>query len=156
MQALTTAPFPAQCRVSGRKTSAPSFSLEKERGGLCVKHSNFSGVCLRDWHLSQQSQSAVGTQQIQDTWGPPRTKKVVWTSTQTHHSSSSWPSAEWTCGKLHLQLAPSPWGWKELDHASNFLTSLEATQGTGFYLTISGPGIHWTPKDYRKQREYFN
>lgn len=112
MQALTTAPFPAQCRVSGRKTSAPSFSLEKERGGLCVKHSNFSGVFLRDWLLSYQSQSADGTQQIQDTWGPPRIKKAVWTSIQTHHSSFSWPSVEWMGGKFQLQLPPSPWRWK--------------------------------------------
>lgn len=155
MQALTTAPFPAQCRVSGRKTSAPSFSLEKERGGLCVKHSDFSGVCLRDWLLSHQSQSADGTQQIQDIWGPPRTKKVVWTSTQTHHSSSSWPTAEWMGGKLQLQLPSSPWGWKELDLASNFLTSLEATQGTGFYLTISGPGIQWTPQGLQKTKGVF-
>lgn len=87
-------PFESPCRHSsqllpllstecvGKKSSAPSFSLGRERVAQHIKCYNFSHGCLRDWLLSPLSQSDDGTWHILDAQGSLITKTVVWTNTQ--------------------------------------------------------------------------
>lgn len=46
--------------VIRRKPSNPNFSLGRERSGICVQCSDFSGVFLRDWFLSSLNLSTDG------------------------------------------------------------------------------------------------